>query len=92
MSKKFCKESEKGDVTKLKKIKDTDAFFRLVNKCSGNIELVSKEGDCINLKSTLAQVLCLTNVFSNEQLLSELELIVKDSDDEAAIRAFLNNQ
>lgn len=77
---------------KLKKIKDTDAFFRLVNKCSGNIELISREGDCINLKSTLAQVLCLTNVLSNEKLLSELELIVKDPDDEAAIRTFLDNQ
>lgn len=77
---------------KLKKIKDTDAFFQLVNKCSGNIELISREGDCINLKSTLAQVLCLTNVLSNEKLLSELELIVKDPEDEAAIRAFLDNQ
>ena len=40
---------------KLNGIKDFDKFFAAVDKCEGRVELVTSEGDRLNLKSKLAQ-------------------------------------
>ena len=39
---------------KLNGIKDFDKFFAAVDKCEGRVELVTSEGDRLNLKSKLA--------------------------------------
>ena len=38
---------------KVQNIKDIDAFFKTVDDCSGRVELVTGEGDRLNLKSKL---------------------------------------
>ena len=40
---------------KLNGIKDFDKFFEAVDKCKGRVELVTGEGDRLNLKSKLTQ-------------------------------------
>ena len=41
-------------------IKDIDKFFEVVDSCKGKVELVTGEGDRLNLKSKLSQyVSCL---------------------------------
>ena len=40
---------------KVQNIKDIDAFFKTVDDCSGRVELVTGEGDRLNLKSKLSQ-------------------------------------
>lgn len=64
----------------LKKINNVESFLKVVDNCKGTVELVSLEGDCINLKSTLAQVLCLAKVFSEPELMKGLELRITDSE------------
>ena len=39
----------------LENISNIDGLFAVINQCTGNVELISDEGDCINLKSRLAQ-------------------------------------
>ena len=48
---------------KLENISDVKAFFEAVDQCKGKIELVSPEGDRINLKSKLSQYLSIANMF-----------------------------
>ena len=36
-------------------IKDIDKFFEVVDSCKGKVELVTGEGDRLNLKSKLSQ-------------------------------------
>ena len=50
---------------KLQNIDNVEKFFSVIDECRGRVELVSPEGDRINLKSKLAQYLSLASVFSN---------------------------
>lgn len=72
----------------LENVSNIEGLFELINKCKGNVELVSKEGDKINLKSRLAQYLSLAGVFSNGYV-RELELYIEDADDRDQIIAFM---
>lgn len=66
---------------RLKKIQDTEKFFHIVNECRGRVELVSNEGDRLNLKSKLTQMIAVAKVFSNPNAMAELELVCSDQDD-----------
>lgn len=65
---------------KLENISDVKAFFEAVEQCKGKIELVSPEGDRINLKSKLSQYLSIANMCSNGYI-KELELVVHEKED-----------
>lgn len=49
-------------------IKDIDKFFEVVDSCKGKVELVTGEGDRLNLKSKLSQYVSLANIFSNGEI------------------------
>ena len=36
---------------KIKNIKDVDGFFKVIDSCAGKVELITGEGDRLNLKS-----------------------------------------
>ena len=40
---------------KVQNIKDVNKFFEVVDSCKGKVELVTGEGDRLNLKSKLSQ-------------------------------------
>jgi len=42
---------------KIQNITDVEKFFKVIEQCKGTVELVSTEGDRINLKSKLSQYL-----------------------------------
>lgn len=65
---------------KIQNISDVDVFFKVVDECKGPIELVSPEGDRINLKSKLSQYLSMASIFSNGYI-KELDLVAQDKED-----------
>ena len=65
---------------KIKNIKDVDGFFKVIDSCKGTVELVSPEGDRINLKSKLSQYLSMATMFSNG-FIKELDIVAQDKDD-----------
>ena len=65
---------------KLANITNVDGFFKAVEDCKGRVELVSPEGDRINLKSKLSQYLSMANIFSNGYI-KELDLVAHDKED-----------
>ena len=48
---------------KIQNISDVNTFFKVIDSCKGTVELVSPEGDRINLKSKLSQYLSMANIF-----------------------------
>lgn len=48
---------------KVQNITDIDAFFKVVDNCVGKVELVTGEGDRLNLKSKLSQYVSMANIF-----------------------------
>ena len=65
---------------KLNGITDFDKFFEAVDKCKGKVELVTGEGDRLNLKSKLSQYVSMANIFSNGEI-PELEIIAYEPED-----------
>ena len=61
-------------------IKDIDKFFEVVDSCEGRVELVTGEGDRLNLKSKLSQYVSLANIFSNGEI-PELEIVAYEKSD-----------
>ena len=65
---------------KIENIRDIDRFFEVVDSCKGRVELVTGEGDRLNLKSKLCQYVSLANIFSNGEI-PELEIIASEKED-----------
>lgn len=65
---------------KVKNITNIEKFFDVVDHCKGRVELVTGEGDRLNLKSKLSQYVSLANIFSNGEI-PELEIIAYEKED-----------
>lgn len=65
---------------KVHNITDVEKFFGVVDSCVGKVELVTGEGDRLNLKSKLCQYVSLANIFSNGEI-PELEIIAYEKED-----------
>ncbi|MGN0363482.1 MAG: polya polymerase [Bilifractor sp.] len=74
---------------KINNITNVDKFFKVVDSCKGRVELVTGEGDHLNLKSKLSQYVSLANIFSNEASIPELEIIASDPDDIRKLMDFM---
>ena len=75
---------------KVQNIKNIEKFFQVVDKCSGRVELVTGEGDRLNLKSKLSQYVSMANIFSNGEI-PELEIIAYEKDDIDKLVSFMIN-
>ena len=71
----------------LENISNIEGLFEVINTCKGSVELVSPEGDKINLKSRLAQLLSLCRVVS-QVYIRELELKIEEQEDMDKILEF----
>ena len=65
---------------KVQNITDIDGFFKVIDSCKGKVELVTVEGDRLNLKSKLSQYVSMANIFSNGES-PELEVIAYEKED-----------
>ena len=73
---------------KIKNITYIKRFFEVVNKCKGRVELVTAEGDRLNLKSTLCQYVGLTDMFT-EAKIDDIEILVSEPEDIRLLMEFL---
>ena len=73
---------------KVQNITDVDAFFKVIDECQGPVELVTGEGDRLNLKSKLCQYVSLANIFSNGNI-PELEIVAHEQEDVQRILDFM---
>ena len=75
---------------KVSNIKDIEKFFEVVDSCQGKVELVTGEGDRLNLKSKLSQYVSMANIFSNGEI-PELEIIAYEKEDTDKLIGFMIN-
>lgn len=75
---------------KVKNITNIKKFFSVIDSCSGKVELVTGEGDRLNLKSKLSQYVSLANIFSDGTI-EELELIAYEPEDITKLVEFMMN-
>lgn len=75
---------------KVQHISNVEKFFEVIDNCGGKVELVTGEGDRLNLKSKLSQYVSLANIFSNGEI-PELEIIAYEKEDIDKLVAFMIN-
>lgn len=67
---------------------DIDGFFEAVSKCTGKIELVTSEGDRLNLKSKLCQYIAFAKLLDCKEI-GEMEVITYEKEDTHRLINFL---
>lgn len=72
----------------IRNINNVERFFATVEKCQGRVELLTKQGDRLNLKSKLSQYVSLTGMFSDPKI-EEIELLLSEPDDIKSLLEFL---
>lgn len=74
---------------KIRNIKDIDGFFNVIDSCEGKVELITGEGDRLNLKSKLCQYVSLATILKMNAEIPELELVAYEAEDTERILKFL---
>ncbi|MBQ1525594.1 MAG: polya polymerase [Lachnospiraceae bacterium] len=75
---------------KVQNITDIEKFFKTVDSCKGKVELVTGEGDRLNLKSKLSQYVSMANLFSDGTI-DELEIVAYEPEDISKLVSFMVN-
>ena len=73
---------------KIRNIREPKKFFEVIGKCKGRVELVTSEGDRLNLKSKLSQYVALTQMFK-DAIIDDVEIIVSEPGDMDLLLEFL---
>ena len=76
---------------KIQNINNIEKFFQVVDSCAGKVELVTGEGDRLNLKSKLCQYVSMASIFSNGDVIPELEIIAYEPEDTQKLISFMVN-
>lgn len=66
---------------KLHNVENPQALLQVIDKCQGTVELVTPDGDRLNLKSKLCQYISLASIFSNDSMISEIEIVAHEPED-----------
>lgn len=74
---------------KITNITNVEKFFEVVDQCSGKVELITGEGDRLNLKSKLCQYVSLVSIFSNGAEIPELEIVAHEPEDVTRLLNFM---
>ena len=72
-------------------MEDPVKFLEVIKECKGSVELISKEGDRLNLKSELTKYLAISKLFSDDTIINELELVASDPDDVNLLLEYMMN-
>ena len=73
---------------KVEKVNQVSKLFEVIDSCTMNVELVTGEGDCLNMKSKLSQYLSMTRMFANGDV-PQMELDAKNEQDAQKLIDFL---
>ena len=74
---------------KIRNITDIDGFFNVIDSCEGKVELITGEGDRLNLKTKLCQYVSLATILKMDAEIPELELVAYEPEDTERIIKFL---
>ena len=75
---------------KVMNIENPQEFLKVIDSCSGQVELVTADGDRLNLKSKLSQYVSLATIFSNGEI-PELEIVAHEKEDIDRLISYMIN-
>ena len=72
----------------IRDIAEPKELFRAIDKCKGRVELVTDEGDRLNMRSTLCQYIALTQMFQDGRV-DGIELVLSEPGDFERLKPYL---
>ena len=66
---------------KIKNIENPEEFLKVIDSCKGRVELITDDGDRLNLKSKL--------IFSSAAKIPEMEIVAHELEDSKKIMDYL---
>lgn len=66
---------------RLNRVENPKELLSLIDSCTGRVELITADGDRLNLKSKLCQYVSLVNIFSSAEQLPQLEIVAYEPED-----------
>lgn len=70
-------------------IKDIEGFFNVIKDCKGTVELVTSDGDRLNLKSRLCQYISFAKIVAGDNSIPEMEIVASDVEDRINLLVFM---
>ena len=74
----------------IRNIDVVEGFFNVVEDCIGRVQLITEEGDVLNLKSKLSRLVAISSIFSNSEI-GDLELVCAEKEDIERLMNFMMN-
>ncbi len=74
---------------KLANINNPTEFMNVVDSCKGKVELITNEGDRLNLKSKLCQYVSLATIFAASTKIPEIEIVAYEAEDTKKILEYI---
>ena len=75
---------------KLTNITNMDKFFEVVDKCEGRVEMLTENGDCLDLRPKLCQFVTLVKMLTDGDV-ERMEIIAENKKDEQKLMAYMIN-
>jgi hypothetical protein len=75
---------------KLTNITNVDKFFEAVDKCEGKVELITGNGDRLNLKSKFNQYTAMIKMLAHGTI-KQMEIVAEQKKDTQKLIAFMIN-
>lgn len=72
-------------VFKINTINNAENFCKALDKCVGKVELITDEGDMLNLKSKLSQLITLNVILNGISKLKDITLKIEKQEDAALL-------
>lgn len=69
-------------------ISNVEGFFTAVDRCKGKVELVTGNGDRLNLKSNLCKYIAFASLINTADV-PEAEVIVENNDDAVILMEYM---
>lgn len=65
---------------KVREIKNVEHFYKMIDQCKGTVELITTDGDRLNLKSKLSKYVGLARMFASEEI-PEIDIVAYERED-----------
>ena len=75
---------------KLTNITNIDKFFEVVDKCEGRVEMLTENGDCLDLRPKLCQFVTLVKMLTDGDV-ERMEIIAENKKDEQKLMTYMIN-
>lgn len=74
---------------KLYNINNVEKFFEVIDSCKGKVELVTSEGDRLNLKSQLCKFVAFNQLLGATTEIKDIEIVAYDAEDTQKLIAYM---